>query len=599
MAANKVMPLPAPVQLLVIRDGLAADFSVANFNLCTKSTNRDGQSLLKWREWKDLPGFPNTSEIDRLVFLNNYVRDQLAAQKHLRRNYTRPDMNVYRGWVMNRILKQLLSRPDWGDNYRLPEDMPKVVEDLNIHRIHNAKMPAAQRNFSSFATFEDLRDAVTPWRPKNPISDNERDAAHKMFLAEEGGNGEAVRLATLENGTEIIHVKTEAASIAYGSPRWCTAYRNQPTYFEEYKKDLLIVLAANGSRWQLHFGKLEFRDADDDTYALDTLLKEQPGLAGALEPYARAKFNQLRRDPDKYNLEYLMKFCGNESWSGWLGDRTVARALKADNPAAEFWGVVSQCHRIPRWRTLVKTDVIKNRLAKLRDDDKCDVVFRALRLCRDDPEWKKLKPVGCAFDYMKKAILGNSMWAKEIFGMVAKDDEWSAEIGSAAKLNEILTLCRNSKLTLHAPEALIEEASKKPIWRAVLAGKDGLPAYLTSFLAEDSKRSENFHLQKIMTEIPEWRQAIIEAGVLPRLLIRAAELGSSINCCAVFDVCRSHPDLVAHMKDSGAVETAYQLGEHNVRNMIKHDTRHWNVQLDAAEKPKTSKGVNPQPEARP
>lgn len=168
--------------------------------------------------------------------------------------------------------------------------MSKLADDL--YHFHKHQKAIGRKHGTDAGTVQhykslvELHEAVSPFQASYPLTDTERTEAHHQYLQEEGGSGEALRVAVLEDGTEVIHVLTEKASRAYGSPRWCTAYKNQKTYFEDYEDDLLVVIDPDGQRWQFHFRTNQFRDENDDAIQdLPSFLNDRNDLAIALVPY--------------------------------------------------------------------------------------------------------------------------------------------------------------------------------------------------------------------------------------------------------------------------------------------------------------------------
>jgi hypothetical protein len=226
----------------------------------------------------------------------------------------RADLNKYRGWLLNRVLRHIASEENLYHEdgiYILPEDLPKVVDDLYTFHCHISKNAA---NISQYKSLNELFEVVRPYRAAYPFLPEERAIAHatqlqtdtpealeqflpagwratgdKVFDAHglefERENG-AKLIARLDDGIEIIHIQSENASRAYGSPRWCTAYRRESTAFESYEDGLIVVVHPEGERWQLHFRTGQFMNTVDEAIYLDDLEKRFPDLRAAIKGYA-------------------------------------------------------------------------------------------------------------------------------------------------------------------------------------------------------------------------------------------------------------------------------------------------------------------------
>jgi hypothetical protein len=180
----------------------------------------------------------------------------------------RADLNKYRQILIDRVTKQMAEQEGLRKNketgkfaYKIKEDAPKIVEDLYIfhktffHKKDEEKKKQRQdANLARCATLNELHEVVGPYRPKYPLQPEERFAAHAAFLktgtpkelenllpegwkateeivtAPDGRvwtrEGGAKLVEELESGTQVIQLLSEKASLAYGSPRWCTAYRS-------------------------------------------------------------------------------------------------------------------------------------------------------------------------------------------------------------------------------------------------------------------------------------------------------------------------------------------------------------------------------------
>lgn len=255
-------------------------FKQARIELCVRLADA------AWGKWAKVEGFPS-NPAHRLAFVNDYLAKALAEEDvtplHLRSRLKYPivrkDLNAYRGWLLTMVVNQL-QRDAAAEGraaeqaFIFPEDLIKAVEDLNLFRRYCERdrqkpgtgIPAAKRSLSAgaYPNTAALRDAIKDeWRPKYPLTNPERATAHRTYLKEHSGSGDAELVETLEDGTEIIWPKTWDASKAYGSPRWCTVYGQE--YFNQHSAEgrLLIAVAPEGTRWQIHPESKQYKDATD------------------------------------------------------------------------------------------------------------------------------------------------------------------------------------------------------------------------------------------------------------------------------------------------------------------------------------------------
>ncbi|MDD3371235.1 MAG: hypothetical protein PHE27_05350 [Alphaproteobacteria bacterium] len=277
----------------------------------------------------------------RLEFIDGYFEPflspkNMAPEGRGMKPRVRADLNKYRPVLIDLVLKQMAEQEALRKKgrqgefvYRLPEDAAKIADDL--YAFHKAffhvkdkneekKTPeekkrkkAQKATLSRFATLNDFHKEIEPYLPKYPLSPEERTAAYASCLQTEtpeelenllpqgwvatektvtDPNGRVLKrkdgaklIASLNNGTQVIQILSEEGSLAFGSPRWCTAYRGRETYFDDYSDNLLVVLDPDGSRWQVHFSTLQIKDATDSSYPLATLVEEREGLKETLAPY--------------------------------------------------------------------------------------------------------------------------------------------------------------------------------------------------------------------------------------------------------------------------------------------------------------------------
>jgi len=301
--------------------GLSQEFATRCRNLCRHTLPAEiweAWQHLEMRTPSDKLSFPSDGgEDEKLDFIDRYLFDLLSPKdlappnRNVLPNW-RADLNKYRGWLLHRCLLQLdqiRRNPKTRHAYVLPEDLSKIVGDLYLFHKHIVGVDANISNYS----FDQLKKKVDGHRLQQPIEFGERVRAHAAFLitdtsseleaflpegwkattatviTAEGGlirrSPGAKLIALLEDGTEVIQLLTEKASRAYGSPDWCTAFRRRATYFSDYKDDLLLVLAPNGERWQLHARKDMYMDATDTKVDLGDLFKRFVGLEEAFLPY--------------------------------------------------------------------------------------------------------------------------------------------------------------------------------------------------------------------------------------------------------------------------------------------------------------------------
>lgn len=332
--------------------GLKQEFRTRCQNLCRHSLSTD-----VWKAWHQLEfatpedkiPFPEKgSQDEKLHFIDQYLFTLLlphnVTQNRRMLPHWRADLNKYRGWLLHRVLMQLdaIQREQkektaaTEKSYHLPEDLLKIVDDLWCFHKHSVGQSA---NINTLQDLAALNDFAKPYRPHYPITYEEKTEAHACFLdagtrkaltdlLPEGcdvtksviffPNGRKIErkwgaelVGLLENGTEVIQLHTEEASQAYGSPRWCTSYRERKTYFEDYRDDLLVVIAPDGQRWQLHLRTGQWKNTDDQQVSLNVLIQYCPGLDQVLADHWLKTLNARLSNYNSDTAGEIAKATGN------------------------------------------------------------------------------------------------------------------------------------------------------------------------------------------------------------------------------------------------------------------------------------------------
>ncbi|MDX2027436.1 MAG: hypothetical protein SFW62_02240 [Alphaproteobacteria bacterium] len=427
------------------------------------------RGLAVWGDWFRLAAFPDYPQYaleERYRFIDAYLEKLLAPQPHpTRRNYIRPDLNgkggSQRAWLLNKVLMRLVeeAQPDYQappNAHRFPEDLPKVVEDMNLLRLHHAKLPdGPTRTLQHYKTMEALGEAVKEFRPQYPISVDERAEAHRRFLVGTHpltgeiykGDGKASLIAVLPDETEVIQVHSEEASRAYGSPRWCTAYRERETYFWDYADDLMIVINPEGERWQAHFRTMQFQDAaGQDIGNIPTFISEHTGLAEALTPALLRQFGD----------DGLSEQMGEERWDWYFGEDGPGRQQSA--------GLLLLASVVPVWRDAVRGDNLTKLFQQATELGRLVFLRSALNVVSSHPSWRDAVPASVIVTllerYKKDGYWGNIELCLRDFKAVPS---WRAAV-PVEIIPAALKGCAAS-LTYDTVEGILHIVKDVPFWR--------------------------------------------------------------------------------------------------------------------------------------
>jgi hypothetical protein len=372
------------------------------------------------------------------------------------------------------------------------------------HQTIGRKRGADAGTLQHYKSLYELREAVKPYEASYPLTDTDRTAAHARFITEDGGNGEALRIATLEDGTEVILVLTEDASRAYGSPRWCTAYRNQDTFFEDYKDDLLVVIDPDGERWQFHFRSEQFHDEND--YAIEDLpefLNSRNGLSTALSPYwEKTVKEKIRVAKDRwYFSESLLPL------------DLAASVSTFKTHASQKDGFLDQ--------TL-------NDLRFERKNNDKNVLLSIVKLLKDDPDFQYfLEPhiFDKAINAFNKEIIEpkNDYFSyknfEELWRTILSVPTWKERAIEAGQFKSALeTLLQvGNESTLKTFLDLVEEHTKDEAIRAIVQPMllgNAFDVFHGSSDHQETRVTSNYmKFYRLLMSDPDWKDMALEQGV--------------------------------------------------------------------------------------
>lgn len=567
-----------------------------------KREAKTGDGLKVWGDWTKLEGFPagkDHAPLDRFNFINAILENALAPQKHPTRNYTRPDLNGGRPWLLHKVLVRLievvqleamgeqpglnetrikeiqlrLSALTWN-SARLPEDLPKIADDMELLRKHQRKLPAGpERTLQHYKTVEELSKTVKPWRQKHPITQEEQDAADAQFLHKRRGGAKLI--ATLPDGSRVIQPLSERASRAYGSPRWCTAYRDKKTAFKEYKDDLLILISPEGERWQLHLRTRQFRDDDDASIkSMPTFLREHPGLGDVLAAIPKREIDKALdtalKDPAVASRVEAERKGAQPDYSS-ISCYSLTADIKDALQTVEFiseWGSQIPSNLVPVDKFNTYIGVNPRALRSFMGDMKpqrfmtAEVISAALKKMpklldeiSGAPAWHPLVTKDALNDVIKRfpEYLSTIALVQEWHPFMTKDvlneivehspqrlsmlmevQEWRAHLTEETVRSGFVALAATKEVNL---ENIMRGLEKCPEWRATLNKPEGIVAMVRAAMTQSTEYNHNVDFLFKQAQYDQgWAQTMAGPEGLPSLLRTAAtespeHLATIIHAC--------------------------------------------------------------------
>lgn len=353
---------------------------------CVQLCEHDG-----WQGWRfsrlftnDVSdfGFPmQGSAAEKLAFIDLALAQKLQSDD----DDEGKDLNPYREWALKHVLHEIKKRSESTGPlppYLFPEDLPKLAADIRLYDGHYKGPATSLTDLPDLAT---LREKTKPFRHKHNIKHDELHLAHAahldvapeilqtllpkdwivsdtnvetpegLLIERQKGGAALITKPRLADGTLIVQPLTEAASIAYGSPEWCTARRKGETDFYEYEDDLLIVIKPDGERFQISFEMQQWMDSNDDPIDLMRLDQETPGLLQACEEQLRRAIYMAWISSINNDIDYIRFASGIPSLHTDTAQLVRIYVERIDNqihgPNSDFLRVFDQHVRhIPEWK---------------------------------------------------------------------------------------------------------------------------------------------------------------------------------------------------------------------------------------------------------
>lgn len=162
---------------------------------------------------------------------------------------SKPDkMGKYGKWLLNLYTHNKLKT----------EDLYKATEYLTLFQQNLPKIEV--KDINRYADLPSLYDAVKPfYNQENSYVSHAEQKSHVKY-------NEAEKL--YDDGTYlVIHPRTHAAACYYGKgTQWCTASKNDDSYFNNYNSEgplYIIINRETGKKWQYHKESNQFMDERD------------------------------------------------------------------------------------------------------------------------------------------------------------------------------------------------------------------------------------------------------------------------------------------------------------------------------------------------
>lgn len=222
----------------------------------------------------------------------------------------------------------------WG------EDAQKITNDLKSYtKLKNKKLlQPNEMNLLNIKSYSDLWRLVQSH--ENELSEMEEIDPSEYEKWYE------------DNAWLVVIPKTHRASCKYGAnTRWCTTYRDDTSYYDQYSKDgpLIIIIkkpsqiamgdtakGEGGRKWQIHLESDQWMDEKDNPIENKIEFTESLPKPILLVLYQKTKNFLFRPDKKEYIIKELSTPNGFNTIHNWLTARYFLSALQEKYPNADL-----------------------------------------------------------------------------------------------------------------------------------------------------------------------------------------------------------------------------------------------------------------------
>lgn len=233
--------------------------------------------------------------------------------------------------------------------YLKPEDFPKVADALELFQQKKPRLPKDKRNINEFATWATFNEFLEPYREVVFLTTNEKVQRDLQFI-----NNKDAALVFESSRVRVIHLKSEAAALAYGNgTKWCVCYTDKPNYFNSYSNDLLFIEDAKGNRKLLHIYTGQLKNEADKQLNFVEFFQTYPELIDILTPVYQAAVKKAIFDQDYRGFDGVLKIVKDVSaWRKHFPTDYLSNAIHSFIKAKKYYliyPIIVDSLAVPEW----------------------------------------------------------------------------------------------------------------------------------------------------------------------------------------------------------------------------------------------------------
>lgn len=230
-----------------------------------------------------------------------------------------------------------------------------------LDTFHRYKTLLEQKDITQYKSYDQLIEAVSPY-----ITDDYKLNSKEARIRQIKANAEHVYMD--DDWLIVVPHTWEAAKYYSKHTRWCTAFRENDSYFKQYNKQGPLYININRhthEKWQFHFQTKTFCNAEDHSIDLEEMLDT---MTEGVRMFYQSKGYITQ---SKHNWRTF-----NEAWAAWLADSChpdvdFSRCEQSDNetftPTAIPESVTSVSHLFDGCHHLKRIDLSLWNVGNIRD----------------------------------------------------------------------------------------------------------------------------------------------------------------------------------------------------------------------------------------
>lgn len=153
-----------------------------------------------------------------------------------------------------------------------------------------------ERDIKRYPTIESLAEKISQFNYDDLWGDNS-DRKKRVLRQEFKDAKDNIQLIYEDDIWKVLVPKSYEASVYWGdNTKWCTAYKDDKSYYEEYSSQGPLYININKQtkeKYQFHFETSSFKDKNDEEISGDNLFETINATTGMIKAYKKILSNDI------------------------------------------------------------------------------------------------------------------------------------------------------------------------------------------------------------------------------------------------------------------------------------------------------------------